>query len=94
MWFSWDEDKHEDGNPGDGINAWEKIHSFIFYIIVFFPINSPFGYGVSQRVKKSTIGWSISRTVMAFPCMIVKLGLRQGLSYDNPPENITNGSLY
>lgn len=26
MWFSWDEDKHEDGNPGDGINAWEKIH--------------------------------------------------------------------
>lgn len=77
-----------------GIKKWEKIASFVFSVNVFCLLYSPFGYGVSQRVKKSTIGWSISRTVIAFPCIIVRLGLRQALSYDNPPENITNGSLY
>lgn len=40
------------------------------------------------------MGWSISSTVMALPCMMVRVGLLPALSYNRPPEKMTKGSLF
>ena len=55
--------------------------------------HGPWSHGVLHSVRKSTMVCSISRTVVFFSCITVRLGAEHSLSCGIPPLNIMYCSL-